>query len=162
MRGRLLVIIALIAAFAAVGVYAAKGKTRYVATLMGKKEVPPVVTKAKGSAKFVLTLDGAGLKYAIKESGIDNPTAAHIHSGAPGTNAPVVAVLYPATGIESPKENILAKGTITSADLVGPLKGKTIADLLDMIRSGNAYVNVHSKTHPDGVIRGWIKERAAK
>lgn len=163
MRSRLLAISALIAAFTAMAVYASEGRMPcYIAILSGDKEVPAVDTRATGHTKLSLTSDSAGLKYTIKESGIDTPTAAHIHSGAPGTNGPVVAVLYPTTGMEAPKDNTLAKGMITSADLVGPLKGKTVTDLVDAIKSGNTYVNVHSKAHPDGEIRGWIKEKIVK
>jgi crotonobetainyl-CoA:carnitine CoA-transferase CaiB-like acyl-CoA transferase len=42
----------------------------------------------------------------------------------------------------------LATGTITAADLVGPLAGQSIADLVDEMLAGNTYVNVHTD---DGV-----------
>jgi hypothetical protein len=50
----------------------------------------------------------------------------------------------------------LAKGTITDKNLVGPLAGKTIADLVKLIKDGGAYVNVHTPAHPGGEIRGQI------
>jgi hypothetical protein len=52
---------------------------------------------------------------------------------------------------------VTAKGVITASKLVGPLQGKTIEDLVDDIRAGKAYVNVHTKGHPDGEIRGTIE-----
>jgi CHRD domain len=48
----------------------------------------------------------------------------------------------------------LAKGAITSADLLGPLEGAMLSDLIDEIEAGNTYVNVHTVEHPDGEIRG--------
>jgi hypothetical protein len=54
-------------------------------------------------------------------------------------------------------DGLLAEGTITAADLVGPLAGMSIDDLLAEMRAGNAYVNVHSEANPGGEIRGQIQ-----
>ncbi len=43
---------------------------------------------------------------------------------------------------------ILSTGTITAADLIGPLAGQSMARLIREIRAGNTYVNVHTN---DGV-----------
>jgi CHRD domain len=51
---------------------------------------------------------------------------------------------------------ILSQGTITSANLEGPLKGKQVSDLISLISSGGAYANVHTKQNPKGEIRGQI------
>jgi hypothetical protein len=37
------------------------------------------------------------------------------------------------------------------------MKGKTLDDLLEQMRAGNTYVNVHTKAHPGGEIRGQIE-----
>ena len=50
----------------------------------------------------------------------------------------------------------LAIGTLTAADLIGPLSGLTLSDLLAEIEAGNTYVNVHTQAHPTGEIRGQI------
>jgi hypothetical protein len=42
-------------------------------------------------------------------------------------------------------------------NFVGPLAGKTIADLLTAIREDRAYVNVHTQQFPAGDIRGRLK-----
>jgi CHRD domain len=52
---------------------------------------------------------------------------------------------------------VLRWGTLTAADLVGPLQGKSISDLVDQIKAGNAYVNVHTEKYPAGEIRGQIE-----
>jgi hypothetical protein len=49
------------------------------------------------------------------------------------------------------------EGSITSSDLTGPLKGKTIKDIVDLIEDGSIYINLHSVIFPDGEIRGQIK-----
>ena len=43
---------------------------------------------------------------------------------------------------------VLATGTITAANLTGPLAGQPLSALVDAIDAGNAYVNVHTN---DGV-----------
>jgi len=47
-------------------------------------------------------------------------------------------------------------GTITAADLTGPLAGRTMSDLLAAIRAGNIYVNFHTAAFPAGEIRGQL------
>ncbi|HVC00468.1 MAG TPA: CHRD domain-containing protein, partial [Candidatus Dormibacteraeota bacterium] len=89
----------------------------------------------------------------------DEVTMAHIHMAAAGKNGPVAVWLYPTKSypVKTGKfSGLLARGTITAAQLGGPLKGQTIADLVKEIRDGDAYVNVHTKAHPGGEIRGQI------
>jgi len=40
--------------------------------------------------------------------------------------------------------------------LEGPLKGKSISDLISLFDTASAYVNVHTQSFPDGEIRGQI------
>ena len=65
-------------------------------------------------------------------------------------------------------DGVLAEGTITAADLVGPLAGHPLSDLIDAIQAGNAYVNVHTNDgvaptntgpgdFPGGEIRGQLE-----
>jgi len=48
----------------------------------------------------------------------------------------------------------MGKGKITSSDLQGPLADKQISDLVNIIKSGGAYVNVHTQQNQNGEIRG--------
>ncbi|HJS64439.1 MAG TPA: CHRD domain-containing protein, partial [Nitrososphaeraceae archaeon] len=54
------------------------------------------------------------------------------------------------------QNSLAASGTINSLDLQGTLKGRNISDLITLMESGDAYVNVHSESNPDGEIRGQI------
>jgi len=52
---------------------------------------------------------------------------------------------------------MLAKGTITAEDLVGPLAGMSLNDLRMAMMQGLTYVNVHTSQYPPGEIRGQIR-----
>ena len=130
----------------------------FKAMLSGKEVVPMVVdTKATGDVEIVLGKDGKELGYTLNIKGIENVTAAHIHAGKKGVEGPPVAGLFGGPKKEGEFSGVLAKGTITDKNLVGPLAGKTIADLVKMIKDGDAYVNVHTAGHPGGEVRGQLK-----
>ena len=127
------------------------------ATLEGEQEVPPVDSDAKGVAIFRLSNDGTELEYKVIVANIEDVTAAHIHLAPIGENGDIVAFLFnPEAPTEGRTNGVLAEGTITSADLVGPLEGATLSELIDEIEVGNTYVNVHTVEHPGGEIRGQI------
>lgn len=128
----------------------------FVAPLAGGNEVPAVDSAGTGVAVFQLSADGSELGYRLNVANLDGVTQSHIHVGAPGANGPVVAFLFGFDSDGASPNGRLAEGTITSADLIGPLAGATIADLADVLRSGGAYVNVHTFDNPPGEIRGQI------
>jgi hypothetical protein len=122
----------------------------------GENEVPARDTRAKGEATFVISQDGQSVHYVLTVSQIENPFMAHIHMAAPGVNGPIVQWLFPSTAVAPGPTGIgltsglLAKGEFTSASFVGPLTGHPMADLLNAIRAGNAYVNVHTSSGVPG------------
>lgn len=111
---------------------------------------------ATGEATFTVRKGGKALEYKLVVKGLENPVAAHIHSGKPGTEGPPVAGLF-AGKKKGSFSGTLAEGTITEKQMMGPFKGKTVADLIQLIKSGEAYVNVHTTKMPGGEIRGQIK-----
>ena len=140
---------------------AALEQHNFVAVLSGGEEVPPNDSRARGQASFQLSRDGTELSYRLIVANIENVTQAHIHMAPVGANGPVVAWLYP----DSPPsqlvpgrfQGVLAEGTITDADLVGALAGAGLSALLDVLRAGDAYVNVHTVQYPPGEVRGQIR-----
>lgn len=126
--------------------------------LVGAEEVPAVDTRATGQAVFHVDKDGSALHYRLIVANIEDVLQAHIHVGAAGANGDVVAFLYPSAPpaqlIPGRTDGVLQTGTITAANLIGPLAGMTLDDLLAQIRAGNAYVNVHTVDNPGGEIRG--------
>lgn len=149
--------------------YAQSAPTNFVAHLDGTQEVPERDTAAVGQAVFRLNAAGSALHYRLIASNIENVVAAHIHLGVAGVNGPVVAFLFgnvPAGGGRT--DGVLGTGTITSANLVGPLAGMSLSVLIAAMRDGGTYVNVHTNDgidpintgpgdFPGGEIRGQIR-----
>src|ERR1700686_3085824 len=129
----------------------------FKAKLTGKAEVPSVTTKASGEVKFKLSSDGKELSYMLDVKNIMNANAAHIHRGMKGKSGPPVANLFTGPKKENNFSGELSKGTITANDLSGDLMGKSLDDLVQLIKSGDIYVNVHTDAKPDGEIRGQVK-----
>src|SRR5688572_6342385 len=100
----------------------------FVSPLTGDEEVPARDTKARGNAVYDLSEDGTQLHYRLVVANIDNVIQAHIHLGADGANGPIVAFLF---GLVAPGggavNGVLAEGTITSANLIGPLAGQPLS-----------------------------------
>lgn len=138
--------------------------------LNGGEEVPPRDSNARGNAMFSLSDDGLTLSYKLIVANIDNVVASHIHIGPAGVNGPVVLFLYgnaPAGG--GRLDGVIAEGTATAANLVGPLTGHPLSDLIAALQAGNAYVNVHTNDgvappntgpgdFPGGEVRGQIRD----
>jgi CHRD domain len=136
---------------------------RFAAALLGSNEVPQVNIEGLGVANFQLSADGKSLDYQINVTNMNNVMGAHIHSGKQGENGPVVADLFN-TNMSRPPAGIvngqLSNGTITSADLNGPLAGKQISDLVNLIKIGGAYVDIHTTQNQNGEVRGQISPSA--
>jgi hypothetical protein len=137
--------------------YAQTIPSTFHAILEGDEEVPPVDSDAQGAAIFRTSNDGTELNYTLIVANIEDVTAAHIHLAPRGENGDIVAFLFdPEEPIEGRTNGVLAEGTITSEDLVGPLAEATLSELIDEMEAGNTYVNVHTVEHPSGEIRGQI------
>ncbi|MFD2613986.1 CHRD domain-containing protein [Paenibacillus gansuensis] len=128
----------------------------FKAFLRGRNEVPPVRTIATGNAVIQLNRSGNRLLFRLVIQNITRVTQAHIHLGRRGENGPIVAFLFGPSKFGISVRRGVIRGTLTRNDLVGPLSGMTIRDLVREIESGNAYVNVHTIQNPNGEIRGQL------
>ena len=139
-------------------------------------------SKARGNAIFQLSADGQSLDYKLIVANIENVFQAHIHMAPAGSNGGIVVWLYPSTApVAGPMnqgriQGVIAEGTITAANLVGAL-GPTqpggpfaLSALIDAMKAGNTYVNVHTSDgvnprdtgpgdYPGGEVRGQIEHR---
>ena len=128
-----------------IAAYAQQQSQTFTAKLSGKDEVPPVNTQATGTAQLQLSSDGKELNYDLSTTNLQGFMMAHIHQGKSGENGqPITTPLQ------------MGKGKITSSDLQGSLAGKQMSDLVDLMKSGGAYVNVHTNQNQNGEIRGQI------
>ncbi len=128
---------------------------RFMATLSGASSRPtPITTTATGTAEFTYVADLATLFYRIDVGSIDSVTLAHIHAPADtGNNAGVVLNLFLGPTKGPGFSGTLAQGV--GGDLGAPA-GMTMDSLLVLLRNGHAYVNVHTRAHPAGEIRGQL------
>jgi hypothetical protein len=130
------------------------------ARLTGFQQVPSILTDGTGS--FSATLGSSSLTFTLKYSGLSGPaTGAHIHFGQRGVNGAIFVFFCggPKPACPAGTSGTLT-GTITAADVVGvPAQGITagsFADLVRILRSGDAYVNVHTANFPAGEIRAQL------
>jgi hypothetical protein len=153
-RLSVLVLIALLVMISTTGAASADNRN-FAVHLSGDEEVPARATLAQGEAIFHLSKDGTELHYMLIVANIENVVASHIHLGPVGVNAPVVAFLYgPAAPGGGRTDGVLAEGTITAVNLIGPLAGHPFSDLIAAMETGNAYVNVHTNDGLDPVNTG--------
>jgi len=128
----------------------------FKAKLTPKQEVVSPESKASGKAEFKLSKDGQTLSYKLHVKNIKDANAAHIHKGKKGENGPPVVGLF--SGERKGKfSGMLSEGTITEQDLLGDFQGKPLEDLINLLKAGDAYINVHTDANPEGEIRGQIK-----
>jgi hypothetical protein len=145
--------------------------------LSGYEETPMTINStAAGRFRARIQEDGTVIKYALTYSDLSsNVTQAHIHFGRPGLSGAVVLFLCtngaPPSGVPVPQPcppfPATITGTLTAADVI--LNAATtaqgidggdagFAEMIEAIRNGAAYVNVHTMTHPGGEERGGLRE----
>jgi hypothetical protein len=138
--------------------------TSFTATLVGANEVPAVTTPATGTA--TLTVSNNQVTYTISATDLQNAILGHIHLAPAGQNG-LVRLNLCGTGDPQP---VCASGTgVVATGTNGTTVGDppiTFEELLSAMRTGGAYVNVHTSTpgctmgepgcNPGGEIRGQV------
>lgn len=151
----------------------------------------PADSNAQGQAIIQIDRNGNSFDYKLIASNIDNVVQAHIHCGPAGVNGPIVVWLYPSkastaalTGPTGRHDGVLMQDTIQPANVrtftanaantaacpLATAGAPTFAEVLEKIRSGRAYVNVHTNDgvapnntgpgdFPGGEVRGQTKDR---
>jgi len=110
------------------------------ATLSGFNEIPPASTVANGMVSFRMVAGTNTLEATFMVADlVGDMTASHIHLGGVGVNGGVSLNLAPASG-----------SFTKTYDITG------MTDLVTAMRTGGAYVNVHSTAYPNGEVRGQV------
>ena len=141
----------------------------FEAQLDGEQEVPPRTTEATGKATFEVR-DETELDFSLNVFDIQNIIAVHLHCAPAGENGPVGVTLFgPVAPGGGAVDTFSAGGSITAPDTDNECGWADVAAVVDAVRSGNAYVNVHTDDgvdppdsgpgdFPGGEIRGQIEQ----
>lgn len=145
------------------------GNQRIVkARLRGLGEAPPVATQASGSFTATLSSDGTTLSYTVTYANLNAQVIfSHIHFGFTKEVGGVMVFLCgpaagaaggPPAGFPNPPAcpdttSGTVSGTVTASNVVGPngqgiTPGADFAKVVQAMREGAAYVNVHSTRSP--------------
>ena len=133
------------------------GTDNYHAHLNGAGNVPSTDTQAQGQALFRFNQDANSLYFKINAANVENVFASHIHCAPAGVNGPAgVTLLLLSEPLTNP-EGVVVEGTVCAPDPGNQCGWTSLADVENAIRSGNAYVNLHTTAHHSGEIRGQIR-----
>lgn len=135
--------------FGRTGTYASAGSTAIsFAAALDEEQAGGTGSAGTGFGDFSYT-DAGGLTYDITVEGLSGPiTGSHIHNGVLGVAGGVVHAL---TFVEGPTGVWTSSGTWDSSNGLTPA-------LVDELKAGRLYVNIHTALHPSGEIRGQIEE----
>lgn len=138
--------------------------------LTGYQETPLTInTAASGEFKAKIRDGGTEIDYELTYRDLSSsPTQAHIHFGRPAITGMIVLFLCtnlaPPASVPTPQACPPAPatitGTLTKGDVIPrPAQGidsgeAGFAEMLEAIRAGAAYANVHTTVYPGGEIRG--------
>jgi len=129
----------------------------YSAALSGQDEIPAVVTSASGTLTLTVAADSKSVHYAFKVSNLADLTLARLHEGKAGATGVTILTIYGGPTRTDVFSGVITQGSFTADQLGGPLKGKTMADFMALVKGGSVYFNVGTTTHPTGEIRGQLK-----
>jgi len=158
------------------------GKSSFSTTLNGYQETPVTINSA-GSGEFAAKInkDGTEIQYVLNYRDLaTNVLQSHIHFGRPGLTGGIVLFLCtnlnPPAGVPVPPacpqapvggDTATVTGTLTAANLLVPNVANValptqgidpgaagFAEIVQAIRNGAAYANVHTSKVPSGEIRG--------
>jgi CHRD domain len=150
---------------AAAGIVAHNDGPQFEARLTGAEEVPPVTTETVGKVEIRFNEDETKAEFELEVRKGVRVTQAHIHCAAKGVNGPVVVFL---AGFHNRGWDVdgswVENTTVTDANVMPPSSPAcphvitNLRDLVQAIRQGNTYANVHTVANPGGEVRGQLKE----
>ncbi len=89
----------------------------------------------------------------------DDVEIIEVHLGTYGQNGPsILSLCNEKIKVGHCREGpgLSVEGIVEEKDLTGPLKGSSFSELIEFFTSGQSYVYVQSRDHPDGEMRGQI------
>lgn len=150
-------------------VYAQGGFKKISEALNGYEETPSAVsTTGNGTFDARINNDGSEIAWELSYSDLEGAVQqAHIHFGQSGVTGPISVFLCsnlgngPAGTQPCPAPPSVISGTITAVDVTNLANERGISageldELIQAIRAGVTYVNIHSTRWPGGEIRSQI------
>ena len=136
-----------------------KKKKKFCTVLTGSQEVPAVNTTGLGSGNLVLSKCRRKLHFKIEVKNLESPLEepsqgagfAHFHLGKAGVNGPIVRNITNDACLSEDKKSVIFCGKWTKWDEM-PLTKELVKEL----KKGNIFVNLHTKDHPSGEVRGQV------
>jgi hypothetical protein len=165
------ILVTLAAALSCCAFSAQAAEMVFVAKMDGAQNLPePIKTPATGEAILKVSADGKKVAYKVTVDKLTNIGSADLHLGGESQNGPLVVKLWP-HGVAPKKgefSGVLAEGTIEPGDFLGSMAGSPMSDLIEELKAGMVYVNVHTNDGQDppnsgpgdyrlGEIRGQMK-----
>ena len=149
------------------------------ADLTGNEEVPVVSTVARGEFHGRINPGDESIDYVLFYFGLQGKvtTQAHIHVAQSGVNGGIVFWFCQSTSNRGPagtpdctNGSGIFTGTINASSIVAigganvgqQIGANQLAKVIDAIRDGNAYANVHTDLSTGGEIRGQIETKNNK
>jgi hypothetical protein len=137
--------------------------------LTGYEEVPVVSTTGNADFRARINNFDTQIQYALSYADLEGTiTQSHIHFGQPGVNGGISIWLCsnlaspptPAGVQPCPMPPATITGTLDASKVVGPA-AQGIApgewdEVIQAMRAGKTYVNIHSTTWPGGEVRSQI------
>ena len=134
-------------------------------------EVPSVSSTASGRFKASVNRKSASISYELSYRDLQGEVRqAHIHLGQRGVNGQVMVFLCQTTTNPDPTglapqcpqsgrvEGLLQAANVGAAAAAQGIAAMEFEEMVDAIRAGVTYVNVHSSTFPGGELRGQLRE----
>jgi hypothetical protein len=138
--------------------------TQFTAVLTGHHEVPTVHSKGHGTLSLTVNDDNT-LSFTLTYSDLNAPAqVAHVHLGqwfaAGGVSFFFCGGAKPPCPPGNTSTPVTVTGTVTPADVLGPtaqgIAAGDLAGIVEEIRAGLTYANVHTTMSPGGEIRGQL------
>src|SRR5262249_5824269 len=147
-----------------VGTSSAHGAAVITTTLLGSKQAPPTASMATAGAVVTLAIDNNTFNVTVGFTGLNGAaTTAHIHCCSPPAINGVLAMPFPGfpaatSGQYSNSFDLSVAGTYDPG-FIGA-HGGTVASakaaFITALKTGQAYINIHSTAFPGGEIRGQL------
>ena len=137
--------------------------------LKSYEEVPSVSSVASGRFHAQIDDNAGSIAYELSFDGLEGDVRqAHNHVGPRSANGGISVFLCQTSFNPDPTglapvcpQSGTVTGVLTAANVIGPagqgVAAQEFAELVQAIRAGVAYANVHSTKFPGGEVRGQLK-----